>query len=162
MDISSIMQTGAQLFQGKLDADGDGQIEISDLVPALTGLFNNDSGDFDVSSIMAKLGSGNMMEMAQSWMGDGENAPVSGEQITEMLGSEKVTAFASKLGLSEDQALGGLQEAVPGIIDKVSSGGSMMDIAGGLIGNVAGEGSTAANGIVGQIMGMVGKLFGKS
>ena len=157
MDISSIMQTGAQMFQGKLDADGDGQIEISDLIPALTGLFNNEAGEFDVSSIISNLGSGNLMEMAQSWLGDGENAPVSGEQISEMLGADKISAFASQLGLSEDQALGGLQEAVPGIIDKVSSGGSLMDMAGDLMSNVAGEASSSAGGI----MGMIGKLFGR-
>ncbi|MGB0847217.1 MAG: YidB family protein [Thiolinea sp.] len=153
MDISSIMQTGAQLFQGKLDADGDGQIEISDLVPALTGLFSNEAGDFDVSSIMSNMNAGGLMEMAQSWLGDGENQAISGDQITQMLGSEKVSAFASQLGLSEDQALGGLQEAVPGIIDQVSNGGSLMDMAGSLMSEASSSG--------GGIMGMVGKLFGR-
>ena len=78
MDISSLMQTGAQLFQSKLDTDGDGQIEISDLVPALSALFGNEEGEFDLSSITSKMSAGGLMEMAQSWMGDGENQPVSG------------------------------------------------------------------------------------
>lgn len=157
MDLTAIMQTAAQTFQGKLDADGDGQIEISDLIPALTGLFSNDAGEFDISSIMENLNAGGLMSLAQSWLGDGDNEPVSGEQITNILGSDKISAFASQLGLSEDQAIGGLQEAVPSIIDQVSSGGSLMDMAGSLLG---GDNSAASGGL-GGLLGMAGKLFGR-
>lgn len=156
MDISSVMQVAAQAFQGKLDADGDGQIEISDLIPALTGLFSNDDGDFDVGSIMSNLSGGGLASIAQSWLGDGDNEAVSGEQITDMLGSDKISSFASQLGLSEEQAVGGLTEAVPNIIDQVSSGGSLTDLAGMASSMLGGDGGGA-----GGIMGMAGKLFGR-
>ncbi len=156
MDISSIMQVGAQQFQDKLDSDGDGQIEISDLVPALSALFSNEQGEFDLSSITSNLGAGGMMDMVQSWMGDGENQAVSGEQITEMLGADKVSAFAEQLGISPENALDGLQEAIPGIIDQASSGG-LMDMASSVLGQSAGS----AGGIMGLVSGLIGKLFGR-
>ena len=160
MDISSLMQTGAQLFQSKLDTDGDGQIEISDLAPALAALLGNDQGEFDLSSITSKMSAGGMMEMAQSWLGDGENQPVSGEQITEMLGADKVSAFADKIGISQEKAIGGLQEVVPGIIDQASSGG-LMDMAGSVLGQVTDSAQNSSSGIIGTITGMIGKLFGR-
>ena len=156
MDISSIMQTGAQLFQSKLDTDGDGQIEISDLVPALAALFGNEQGEFDLSAITSNMSAGGLMDMVQSWLGDGENQPVSGEQITEMLGADKVAAFADQLGISTESALGGLQEAVPGIIDQASSGG-LMDMAN----SVLSQSNGSAGGIMGMLSGLIGKLFGR-
>src|SRR5688572_8348212 len=39
-----------------------------------------------------------------SWIGTGQNLPVSGEQIQAVLGSEQVQAIAHKLGLSSAEA----------------------------------------------------------
>ncbi|MDX2452120.1 YidB family protein, partial [Desulfosarcina sp.] len=83
--------------------------------------------------------------VAKSWLGDGNNESVSTDQITNMFGSDKISEFAGKLGLSEDEAAGGLSEALPQMVDKASSGGSLLDSMGGLSG----------------ALGMAGKLFGK-
>nr|CAA6823345.1 MAG: Unknown protein [uncultured Thiotrichaceae bacterium] len=140
MDISNIMQNGAQAFQSKLDADGDGQIEVSDLVPALTDLFTNIKGDMDISSILSGLNAGGLTSVAQSWLGDGENEAIDGEQVTSLLGMDTISSFAGKLGVQVEQAVGGLQEALPGIIDQASSGAeSLADIAGDLF-----EGDTSS------------------
>lgn len=133
MDISSIMQNSAKAFQSKLDADGDGQIELSDLVPALTNLVTNAKGDMDISSILSGLNAGGLTSVAKSWLGDGENEAIDGEQIKSLLGLSTISAFASKLGVQMEQAVEGLQEALPKIIDQASTGAdSLMDIAGDL------------------------------
>ena len=51
-----------------------------------------------------------------------------------MFGSDKISEFASKLGLSEDEAAGGLSEALPQLVDKASSGGSLLESMGGISG----------------------------
>lgn len=149
MDISNIMQNGAQAFQSKMDADGDGQIEISDLVPALTNLFTNAKGDMDISSILSGLNAGGLTSVAQSWLGEGDNEAIDGEQTKELFGLSTISAFASKVGIQVEQAVEGLQEAVPNIIDQASSGAeSLMDIAGDLF-----EGDTAsAEALLGDAM----------
>ncbi|MEZ5537892.1 MAG: YidB family protein [Thiolinea sp.] len=142
MDINKIMQDGAHAFQSKLDADGDGQIEISDLVPALKNLFTNENGDMDVSSMLSNLNADGLSAKVQSWLGSGENEAIEGEQLTNALGMDSISSFASQLGLKVDQAVAGLQEAVPNIIDQASNGAeSLMDIAGDLLG---GDTSSAA------------------
>lgn len=142
MDINKIMQEGAQAFQNKMDADGDGQIEISDLVPALKNLFTNENGDMDISSMLANLNADGLSTKVQSWFGNGENEAIEGEQLTSVLGMDSISSFADQLGLKVDQAVNGLQEAVPNIIDQATNGAeSLMDIAGDLLG---GDTSSAA------------------
>lgn len=47
---------------------------------------------------MAKLqGSGGLVSMASSWLGDGAKAAMSGGQVMDLFGKEKVSEFASKL-----------------------------------------------------------------
>ena len=83
--------------------------------------------------------------MAKSWLGDGANEAISPDSIKAVLGSDKISEFARTLGLSEQEAAGGLSEALPSIIDKGSSGGSLLDSLGGI------EGA----------LGMAGKLFSR-
>jgi len=70
-------------------------------------------------------------------MGDGENAPISAEQLKGALGSEKISAAAEQLGTDEGSLLDGLKDAIPQMVDKSSSGGSLLDSVGG-IGGLAG------------------------
>ena len=65
--------------------------------------------------------------------------------FSNMLGADKIADFASKLGLSNEEAAGGLSEALPQMVDKASSGGSLLDSIGGISGAV----------------GLASKLFGK-
>ena len=66
-----------------------------------------------------------------------------GNQVGELPGSDKVAEFASKLNVDEDTAVSGLADMLPQMVDKSSSGGSLLDSVGG----------------VGGLMGMAGKLF---
>ena len=61
--------------------------------------------------------------MAQSWIGNGENAPVSGQQLESVLGSDMLKGFAEKAGISHDQASGQLASILPGLIDKLTHTG---------------------------------------
>jgi uncharacterized protein YidB (DUF937 family) len=83
--------------------------------------------------------------IAQSWLGDGSNTQISSDQVTKLLGPDKISEFASKLGVTKEEAAGGLSDALPNMIDKASSGGSLLDSIGGVSG----------------AMGLAGKLFGK-
>ena len=47
------------------------------------------------------------------------------------LGAEQVTKAAAELGTDENSLLGGLQAALPQLVDKASSDGSLLDSVGG-------------------------------
>lgn len=147
MNIGDIIQIGAQLFQSKLGNDGDG-LDIGDITSALSGLLSDNDGNVNISSLVSNMDAGDLMSLASSWLGDGDNAPISSDQLMGLLGNDKISAFASQLGLSEDKAVGGLQEAIPNIVDKSSSGGSLLDAVGGVSGAIG-------------LMGKLGKMFGR-
>jgi len=147
MDIANLLKMGAQLFiNSSKSGDAGSGLEIGGLTSALSGLLGGGSGgSFDPGALLSKMDSGGLGAIAQSWLGDGNNTSISSGQVTDMLGSDKVSEFASKLGLSDEEAAGGLSDALPDMMDKASSGGSLLDSIGGVSG----------------AMGMAGKLFGK-
>ena len=64
-------------------------------------------------------------EVMSSWIGAGENLPISSEQIQQILGSDQVQQIAEKLGVSPDDASLGLAEMFPPIVDKLTPDGSL-------------------------------------
>lgn len=66
-----------------------------------------------------------------SWIGTGENLPVSGEQIQQVLGSDMVQNLAAKAGIAPEEVSGKLAEFLPGIIDKMTPDGTIPE--GGLL-----------------------------
>ena len=64
-------------------------------------------------------------EVMSSWIGTGENLPISSEQIQQVLGSDQVQQIAEKLGVSADDASRGLAEMFPQIVDKLTPDGSL-------------------------------------
>lgn len=64
-------------------------------------------------------------EVMSSWIGKGENLPISTEQIQHVLGSSQVQQIAEKLGVSPEEASSGLAEMLPQIVDKLTPQGSL-------------------------------------
>ncbi|MCK5895682.1 MAG: DUF937 domain-containing protein [Cocleimonas sp.] len=148
MDMGDLIKMGAEMFiKSKLSGDNGSGLDMSSLTDALSGLAGSGSngGGLDISAILGSMQSGGMTDLLSSWLGDGDNAAVSGSQITDIFGQDKISDFASKLGLSEDEAVGGLRDALPNMVDKASSGGSILDSIGGI------EGA----------LGMASKIFGR-
>ncbi len=67
-----------------------------------------------------KAGLGNV---AESWIGNGQNLPVSGDQLSQILGSGQIGQIAQQLGLSNEQASGQLADLLPSLIDKLTPQG---------------------------------------
>ena len=139
-----LMQIGAQLLQSKLGSN----VQTGDIVSALSGLFGGDN--IDLGSLVSKMqGNGGLASMVTSWLGDGDNTAMSGSQVMDIFGQDKVSEFASKLNIDEGTASNGLADILPQLVDKASSGGSLIESAMGSMGGAGG------------LMGMAGKLFGK-
>jgi uncharacterized protein YidB (DUF937 family) len=155
MDMTDIVKMGTQLFQDKL-GDGASNLDQDTITDALSGLMSNEDGGFDLGNIISSVTSGEgggVGSIVSSWLGDGDNDAVDATQLTDLFGSDKISAFAEKLGIDTDTALSGLSDAVPNIVDKSSEGGNLI---GSLLGSVMDSSSGS-----GGIMGMIGKLFGK-
>lgn len=120
-----IMNLASGLIANKLGVDQD---TISGAMNGLIG----DGDQFDLGSLVSNLQSGDLGDIAASWLGDGENASISTDQIQNLIGGDKISAAAAQLGTSEGSLLETLQEALPQLVDQSSSGGSLLDSVGGI------------------------------
>lgn len=66
-----------------------------------------------------------LSDIMSSWVSTGQNLPISGNQIQEVLGSGLIQQFPKKLGSSGEEVSGGLASLLPEIIDKLTPNGSM-------------------------------------
>jgi uncharacterized protein YidB (DUF937 family) len=77
--------------------------------------------------IISKLQSGGLAQQVGSWVGTGQNAPVSGSQLQEVLGSGSIGQIAQQLGMSHGDASAGLAQVLPQLIDHLTPHGQVGD-----------------------------------
>ncbi len=146
--MNDLFRMGAELIQNNSD-DATTGLDMGDIANAIGGLLGNEEGGIDLSGIMASLSENGLGEIVGSWLGNGENKAIDPEQVSALLGSDKVSAFAQQLGLEEGSALQALADALPNVIDQATSGEN--SIVDQML-----EGIGGAQGA----MGMLGKMFG--
>src|SRR6478672_1424556 len=77
---------------GKSDASGD----AAPLIGILSGLLAQSGGLQGLANKFSQSGQGNAFS---SWVGMGENQPVSTNQVQNAIGSEQVNAIATRMGV---------------------------------------------------------------
>src|ERR1700682_6474352 len=80
-----------------------------------------------VAGVLDKFRQGGYADHADSWQGAGQNMPISGTALQEVLGSGSVRQIAQQLGLSHGAARGGLAQILPQVIDKLTPNGEVPD-----------------------------------
>lgn len=129
-----MLQMAAKLLKENLGID----LDLGKIGDALKGLVGAAGDKLDLSGLVAKMSaSGGLKDAVASWLGDGKNAAVSPDKITDIFGGEKVSQFASTLGVQADAAKNALADVLPKIIDKASSGGALLEKMGGVSGLLA-------------------------
>lgn len=124
-----IKQLATQLLMKQIGSVTDPKVAES----ALDDLIGSGK-KFDIVSMVGQFTGkgGDLAEKAKSWLGDGANEPISASQLQEVLGQDKVAAFAEKLGVSREQAGDSLSKFLPQLVDKSSRGGNLLDSVGGV------------------------------
>ena len=95
----------------------------SDLLGIALGALLTQNGGLE--GLVGKFNQAGLGDLASSWIGMGENKPVSADQISAILGSEQVQGLAAKLGVDPAQASGFLAEYLPKIVDKLTPSGQV-------------------------------------
>jgi uncharacterized protein YidB (DUF937 family) len=108
---------------GKLTGGtGTGETTPGLAASALDLLCNRQGG---VAGLLQSFQQNGLGHIVSSWIGTGENMPVSSEQIQQVLGNEQVRAFAEKAGIAPEAASSQLAEVLPGIVDKLTPNGEV-------------------------------------
>ena len=111
-----------------------------DLLQGVMGMFANNGGLAGLASLFQQNGLG---QMIASWISTGPNPPISAAQITQVLGSEKISELAAKAGLSPQAAGASLAQLLPTLVDRMTPNGQIPqgggDLLGGLLGALGGK-----------------------
>jgi len=102
----------------------------SGLMEQVLGLINNPQTG-GLSGLIEQFNNKGFGGVISSWVSTGENLPVSGEQIDQAFGREKIQEIAQKLNISETEASGGLAALLPQVIDKLTPDGKVPE--GGIL-----------------------------
>ena len=96
--------------------------QANPLIGIVGGLLAQSGGLQGLANKFAQSGHGNAF---QSWVGMGENQPVSRNQIQNVVGSEQVNAIATRMGVDPAMVSTFLAEYLPKIVDKLTPAGKV-------------------------------------
>ncbi|WGS02109.1 YidB family protein [Bradyrhizobium sp. ISRA443] len=95
------------------------------VIPAVLGEVLGNGGQGGLSAIVAKLEQAGFGDQVKSWIGNGQNLPITAEQLQEVLGSDTVRQLAAKFNIPVDQLSKVLAQALPGAVDSASPDGKL-------------------------------------
>lgn len=114
----------------------------NDLLGMIMKLIGEQGGG--LNGLVSQFASKGLGDVIGSWVGSGNNLPVSGDQIKNVLGTDTVNNLASKLGIDSGALTSQLSNLLPQVVDKLTPDGKVpggdimskgMDMLGGLFGN---------------------------
>lgn len=111
------------------------------LLEAATSLLANDGDMGGLAGLVTRFQQAGLGDVIGSWIGTGQNMPISAEQLSNVLGGDALSGVASRLGLKPDDVANQLSSILPGVVDKLTPAGQ-----------------APANGLgnVGDLMGVLG------
>jgi len=98
-------------------------------------LFKQNGG---LEGVVAKFNEAGLAEQAASWIGKGDNQPISADQVIEVLGRDSIAGIAEKLNMSPSDISEKIAEYLPQAIDKMTPNGEVDGNSGSLLTAVMG------------------------
>ncbi|KVR90769.1 YidB family protein [Burkholderia vietnamiensis] len=118
----------------------------SALIATALEFINNQPGG--LNGLIEKFKAGGAGEVIGSWVGTGENQPISADTLQNVLGSDVVGSLASKVGIDPSQASSILAQVLPHVVNGATPNGEVP--AGGQID------TSNVLGMLTQLAGMFG------
>jgi len=102
---------------------GERQGQSGGLVAILQQVMASNGGG--VSALVSRFEAAGLGSQAQSWVGTGQNQPVTPEQIDQVFPAEQIQGWAEQAGTTPDKLRAVLAEALPHAIDHATPGGQV-------------------------------------
>lgn len=126
-----LMEMATDLLGSKMSGASGNNNDLMQTV--IQNLLGGSSGQgVDLGALVGNLQNSGLGDLAASWLGDGDNKGISSSQLESIFGADKIAQAAQQLGTDQNDVLKGLQDMLPQLVDKSSSGGSLLDSVGGL------------------------------
>lgn len=90
---------------------------------ALGGKILSALGPAVLSTAIEQLNQNGLGAKVNSWLGRGENEPITADEIRQGLGNQKLQDLAKQLGIPLDQVAEVLAKSLPAAVDQASASG---------------------------------------
>lgn len=98
-----------------------------------------------LQGLLASFREGGLGEVIASWVGPGQNLPISTDQVQSVLGDGMINAMAQESGQDKGDVLRNLTSLLPSLVDQATPDGE----------------ESAASGLDDNLLGSVSSLLGK-
>ena len=95
----------------------------SALITTALEFINNQPGG--LNGLIEKFKAGGAGDIIGSWVGNGENQPISADTLQNVLGSDVVGSLASKVGIDPSQASSILAQVLPHVVNGATPNGEV-------------------------------------
>ena len=86
-----------------------------------------------LSGVLSKMQQAGYGQQAQSWIGTGQNMPIDPGALSQIFGRGQLGQIAQQLGVSQEEAAGGLAQTLPQVMDEMTPQGQIPDNHGDLV-----------------------------
>ena len=119
-----------------------GSVLLSSVIAMLAnGQQAQGAGVGGLGDLISRFTQGGLGDVIGSWIGHGQNAPISGDQLSNVLGSDVIGKLAAQVGLSHGDTAGQLSQMLPEVINRLTPhgqapSGGLGDDMGALLGQL--------------------------
>lgn len=129
---------GSLLGGGAAGGAGGGQSALLNIVLGMVAnkAGGNQGAGGGLGDLISKFQQGGLGDVAASWVGSGQNMPVSADQLSNVFGSDMLNQIASQLGVSQSEAAGQLSQMLPEVVNHLTPNGQVPSGGLGDIGSI--------------------------
>jgi uncharacterized protein YidB (DUF937 family) len=95
------------------------------VLPVVLGEIMGTGNQGGLNAIVAKLQQAGLADQVKSWIGTGQNLPITADQLRKVLGSDVVRQLAAKYNIPVDQVSEVLAHELPLAVDRASPDGKL-------------------------------------
>lgn len=127
--LSGAMGGGAQ----GMGAQGMGQQGVNPLLQMAMQMLQQHGG---IGGLLQQFQQAGYGDHAQSWVGTGQNMPIDASVLEKVLGQGQLGQMAQQMGMSHQEAAGGLASMLPQLIDQMTPHGAVTDSSNDMVAQV--------------------------
>jgi uncharacterized protein YidB (DUF937 family) len=118
---------------GGMTGGGQSQQGGGQLVQLVLQMLQQNGG---IEGLLARMQQAGYGQQAQSWIGTGQNMPITPDALTQIFGQGRLGQIAQQLGLPQQDAAGGLAQMLPDVVDQMTPQGQIPDNSSDLVSQV--------------------------
>ncbi|HNW65482.1 YidB family protein [Piscinibacter sp.] len=124
---------------GALGQGGGGQADLLKAVVGMLAQGGQGGQGGGLADLVSRLQQGGLGDVVGSWVGTGQNLPVSPDQLGGALGDDFLAQLTQHTGASGGDLLGQLSQMLPQVVDQLTPNGQLPQAGGLDVGAVLGQ-----------------------